>query len=260
MSKSFASLIIAVVVFFAASLTLANYSGATNWLWQLSNQGRYLLPLIAVSAIIDSINPCAFSILIVSLIFLFSVGAGTSRVVKYGLAYILGIFVAYLLIGLGLLQALHIFGIPHFMSKVGAGMLVLFGLLNILEILVPSFPIKLGVPASAHHKMNELLKQASLPAMFLLGGLVGLCEFPCTGGPYLAAISLLHDSRNYWRGAAYLVLYNIIFVLPLVLILFTAGSPRLVEKIKTLQKENKKTMKLVAGAAMILLAILILSL
>ncbi|MBX4187057.1 MAG: hypothetical protein KW802_02230 [Candidatus Doudnabacteria bacterium] len=207
---------------------------------------------------VDSINPCAFSILIVSLIFLFSLGSSTSKVIKYGLVYILGIFVAYFLIGLGILQALHIFDIPHFMSKLGAAMLVLFGALSMLEALFPNFPIKLGVPHSAHEKMNQLLERVSIPAMFLLGGLVGLCEFPCTGGPYLMVIGLLHDSKTYWTGAVYLIIYNLIFVLPLVLILLTSGNKKMVEKVKQLQQANRKQMKIGAGIAMILLAILIL--
>lgn len=258
MSKSFTTLLIFLVLFFGAALLLSNYSGATQWLWQVSNQGTWFLPLLVVSALIDSINPCAFSILIVSLIFLFSLGSNTSKVVKYGLVYILGIFVAYFLIGLGILQALHIFDIPHFMSKLGAAMLVIFGTLSILEVLVPSFPIKLGVPHSAHMKMNQLLEKVSIPGMFLLGALVGACEFPCTGGPYLMVIGMLHDARTYWQGAGYLILYNIIFVIPLVLILLTASSPKLVEKVKAVHKDNKRAMKIGAGIAMILLAILIL--
>ncbi len=258
MSKSFTTLIIFLLIFFGAAILLGNYSGASAWVWQISHQGQWFFPLLVISAIIDSINPCAFSILIVSLIFLFSLGSSTAKVIKYGLVYIFGIFVAYFLIGLGILQALHIFDIPHFMSKLGALMLVIFGILSILEVLIPNFPIKLGVPHSAHQKMNQLLEKVSIPTMFLLGGLVGLCEFPCTGGPYLMVIGLLHDARTYWQGAGYLILYNLIFVLPLVLILVTASSPKLVEKAKQLQQQNKKTMKIGAGIAMILLAILIL--
>lgn len=258
MNKSFSALFAFLLIFFAGAFLLGHYSGSSDWLWQVSRQGQWFLPLLVVSAIIDSINPCAFSILIVSLIFLFSLGSTSSKVIKYGLVYIFGIFVVYFLIGLGLLQALHIFNIPHFMSKVGALMLVLFGVLSILEVIWPSFPIKLGVPQSAHQKMNHLLEKASIPTMFLLGAFVGLCEFPCTGGPYLMVIGLLHDSRTYWQGAGYLILYNVIFVFPLVLILMTAGSPKLIEKVKLYQQQNKKMMKLIAGIAMILLAILII--
>lgn len=258
MNKSFTTLIAFLLFFFGVAIFLGNYSGATDWLWQVSRQGQWFFPLLVVSAIIDSINPCAFSILIVSLIFLFKLGAGTSKVIKYGLVYILGIFVAYFLIGLGILEALHIFNIPHFMSKVGALMLFIFGTLSILEVVFPAFPIKLGVPHSAHQKMNQLLEKASLPAMFFLGALVGLCEFPCTGGPYLMVIGLLHDSRTYWQGAGYLILYNLIFVFPLVLILLASGNQKMVEKVKGLQQQNRKTMRFWAGVAMILLGILIM--
>ena len=258
MNKSFTTLIVFLLIFFGVAVFLGHYSGASDWLWQVSRQGQWFFPLLVVSAIIDSINPCAFSILIVSLIFLFKLGASTSKVLKYGLVYILGIFVAYFLIGLGILQALHIFNIPHFMSKVGALMLFVFGALSILEVLIPAFPIKLGVPHSGHQKMIQLLEKVSIPAMFLLGALVGLCEFPCTGGPYLMVIGLLHDSRTYWQGAGYLILYNFIFVFPLILILLTAGNQTMVEKVKVLQQQNKKTMKLGAGVAMILLGLLII--
>lgn len=258
MNKYLITIVAFLVIFFGLALTLGNYSGSSAWVWEISRQGQWFLPLLVVSAMVDSINPCAFSILIVSLIFLFKLGSSTSRVVKFGLIYILGIFAAYFLIGLGILQALHVFAIPHFMSKVGALMLVIFGVVSILEVLIPSFPIKLGVPHSAHQKMNQLLEKMSIPAMFLLGALVGLCEFPCTGGPYLMVIGLLHDARTYWQGAGYLILYNLIFVLPLILMLLTASSPKLVEKTKQLQQQNKKAMKIGAGIAMILLAILIL--
>lgn len=258
MNKSFATLLAFLVIFFAAAILLGNYSGASSWLWQISRQGQWFFPMLVVSAIVDSINPCAFSILIVSLIFLFSLGSSTSKVIRYGLVYILGIFVAYFLIGLGILHALHIFNIPHFMSKLGALMLVIFAVLSILEAVFPRFPFRLGVPSGAHKKMNELLEKATLPGMFLLGGLVGLCEFPCTGGPYLMVIGLLHDSRTYWQGAGYLILYNLIFVLPLVLVLLVAGNKNLVEKVKDIQKRNRKGMKLLAGIAMIVLAIIII--
>lgn len=258
MSKSFLAFLIFLVIFFSGAVLLTHYSGSADWVWQISRQGQWFFPLLVISAVVDSINPCAFSILIVSLIFLFSLGSSSSKVLRLGLIYILGIFVAYFLIGLGILQALHIFDIPHFMSKLGALMLVLFGTLSILEVLWPSFPIKLGVPKSAHTSMNQLLDKATMPAMFLLGGLVGLCEFPCTGGPYLMVIGLLHDAKTYWQGAGYLIIYNIIFISPLVLILFAASNKGLIEKVKSWQQTNRRSMKLWAGIAMILLAILII--
>src|SRR3989338_1912576 len=256
MNKYLMTIVGLLLLFFGLALTLGKYSGSSAWVWQVSQQGQWFFPLLTVSAIVDSINPCAFSILIVSLIFLFSVGSTTSKVIRYGLVYIFGIFVAYFLIGLGLLQALHIFNTPHFMSKVGAVMLVIFGTVSILEVLIPSFPIKLGVPQGTHQKMNQLLEKMSLPAMFLLGGLVGLCEFPCTCGPYLMVVGLLHDTGTYLTGLGYLLLYNVIFILPLVVILWLASHERLTERVRAWQNSEKKSMRVLLGVAMIALGLL----
>jgi cytochrome c biogenesis protein CcdA len=227
-------------------------------LWNLSNGGKLLLPLVGIAALIDSINPCAFSILLLTIAFLFSIGTARSGIVKIGGLYILGIFVVYVLIGLGIIQALHLFNTPHFMAKVGASLLIAFGAINLINDIWPAFPIKLKIPQAAHLKIAELMEKSSMPAAFLLGALVGLCEFPCTGGPYLMVLGLLHDKATYFRGFAYLILYNFIFVLPLVVILLIASNSSLVEKVQYWKKENMRQVKFWSGLAMIALGVIIL--
>jgi cytochrome c-type biogenesis protein len=258
--KSLILLILSALLIFGGALFFQRFQLGTDWLWSVSDGGKFLLPLVVISSLVDSINPCAFSILIVSIVFLFGLGRTKENILTLGLAYIFGIFAVYLLIGLGILQVLHIFSVPHFMSKVGAALLILFGLINILESLFPKFPIRFAIPHSAHSQMNDFVKKASIPAMIALGALVGLCEFPCTGGPYLTILGLLHDTRTYWSGAGYLILYNLIFVLPLIIILMLASNQILVERVQNFQKSNKKYMKLIAGFIMIILAFVILML
>ena len=229
-------------------------------LWNLSDEGRWLLPLVMVAALIDSINPCAFSILLLTIAFLLSIGKLRSSVLQIGSAYIAGIFVVYLLIGLGLLQALHLFETPHFMAKVGAALLVALGILSVANEWVPAFPIRLGIPQAAHHKMALLMERASVPTAFLLGGLVGLCEFPCTGGPYLMVLGLLHDQATYATGVGYLILYNAVFILPLVLVLLLGSDKTLLDKVQAWQQQKRKAMRLGGGAAMVALGLLIFAL
>jgi cytochrome c-type biogenesis protein len=225
----------------------------TTALWNLSDGGKWLLPLIGVAALIDSINPCAFSILLLTIAFLLSIGKLRSSVLSIGSAYIFGIFIIYLLIGLGLLQTLHIFDTPHFMAKVGATLLVTLGLINIANELVPAFPVKLSIPHAAHRKIAVLMERASVPTAVVLGALVGLCEFPCTGGPYLMVLGLLHDHATYYTGVGYLFLYNLIFILPLVLILLIASDRTLLAKVQAWQQSERKAMRWGGGLAMILL-------
>jgi len=242
-----------VVLGFAGIALLKWFPASTQLIWQLSAGGTRLFPLITVSALIDSINPCAFSILLITMAFLLTLGTLRSKMLKIGAAYILGIFLAYLLIGLGIVNLLHLFDTPHFMGKVGAVILVAFGLLNLVKLVVPSFPVRLGLPKGVHHKIAELMEKTSLPAAFLLGGLVGLCEFPCTGGPYLMALGLLHDSQTYLRGATYLLWYNVLFVLPLVVILLIASDAALIEKLQQWKNTNIRSLQLITGIAMVIL-------
>lgn len=255
--KRLITLIIAAVVLFAAVLLLRSENIGSLALWKLSDGGKWLLPLVVVAALIDSINPCAFSILILTVAFLFSIGQMRSGILRIGGSYIAGIFLIYVLIGLGILQTLHIFNTPHFMAKVGAALLVLFGAINVINELFPAFPVKLRVPHVAHRKIAQLMEKASVPTAFLLGGLVGLCEFPCTGGPYLMVLGLLHDTTTYLMGFGYLILYNSVFVLPLVVILLIASNEKLLEKVKLWQKEERKAMRLWGGIAMVALGVII---
>ncbi len=245
------ALVIAGLAFYFKSMSSAQF------IWDLSDGGKLLLPLIVISALVDSINPCAFSILLLTIAFLFSVGRLRSSILKIGLLYITGIFIAYFLIGLGILQALHLFNTPNFMAKVGAGLLIIFGILNVAEVIFPKFPIKLRIPHSAHSKMANLIDRASVPTAFALGALVGVCEFPCTGGPYLMVLGLLHDQATFWTGFGYLILYNLVFVLPLVVILFIASNQNLLGKVQEWQKRERHKERLIAGAIMIVLGIFI---
>jgi len=257
MNKKLAILIGIAVLLFGSVLLLKTGNIGTTALWNLSGEGKWLLPLVGIAALIDSINPCAFGILLLTIAFLLSLQKTRSSILKIGSVYILGLLTVYILIGLGILQALHLFNTPHFMAKVGAVILIALGGINLINEFFPSFPIKLRIPQAAHTKMASLMNKATLPAVFLLGVLVGLCEFPCTGGPYLMVLGLLHDQGTYLSGVGYLLLYNLIFILPLVVILLIASDGSLIEKVKTWKRSETKHMRLWGGIAMIVLGLLI---
>lgn len=256
-SKNFWWLIVVAIVVIGLALLLKNYSGASAIIWSASDGGKWLLPLVGITALVDSINPCAFSILLLTIAFLLSIGRMRSSILKIGRIYIFGVFLAYILIGLGLLQALHLFNTPHFVGKIGAGLLVILGLINLGQELIPKFPIRLKIPGVSHGLLARVMAKATIPAALLLGILVGLCEFPCTGGPYLMIIGLLHDKVTYLKGVGYLFFYNLIFVLPLVIILALASRKYLLEKVEAWQNKEKRLMRIGGGIAMIILGLFI---
>jgi len=255
--KKLIILIAVAAALFTGVFVLRSLNIGTSAIWELSNGGKWLLPLVSIAALIDSINPCAFSILLLTIAFLFNLGRLRSSILSIGGFYIAGILVVYMLIGLGILQVLHIFDTPHFMAKVGASLLIALGGINLINYFFPAFPIKLKIPRVAHEKISLLMEKATLPAAFALGVLVGLCEFPCTGGPYLMVLGLLHDQATFLSGLGYLFFYNAIFVLPLVIILLIASNGVLLERVRDWQRSAAGKERLWGGVAMVLLGALI---
>lgn len=239
-------------------LLLKSSSSTTAIIWNLSAGGSKLFPLVSLAALIDSLNPCAFSILLLTIAFLFSLGTfSRGRILQLGAVYLFGIFAAYLAIGLGIIQALHLFNTPHFMGKLGALLLIGLGVLNLINYFFPAFPVKFRIPYAVHGQIADLMRQTSIPAIFLLGILVGLCEFPCTGGPYLMVLGLLYDAQTKLRGLGYLIWYNLLFVSPLVIILLLASQRTVLEKLQSWKKANLRAVKLWGGVVTILLGLFI---
>ncbi len=222
-----------------------------------TNGDGFFLPVIMVSALIDSINPCAISVLFLTITFLFSLGKNRKFVLFSGGVYILAIAIVYTLIGLGALQALSFFNVPNIMAKVGASILLVYSLIGLINEFFPKFPLKLKMPESTHATIAKVIQKGSIPAFFFLGALVALFEFPCTGGPYLFVLTLLHDYANFWKGFWYLIMYNIIFVLPLILILAFATNRFMIEKIDKLRRLETKKARVVLLLVLIAFGLII---
>lgn len=246
-----------LLVIIVGIVILKNNPATSSIIWSMSKQGTWLLPLVLISALLDSVHPCSFSILLITIAFLFGIQLSRKKILQLGGTYIAGIFSAYFLIGLGILKVLHIFNTPHFMGKLGATLLITFGVLNLFTRFFPAFPIKLKIPGVAHGVMGKLMDKASFPAVFGLGLLVGICQFPCMGGPYLMVIGLLRDQMTYVSGFNYLLLYNFILILPLVVVLFISADKLLVDKMQIWKRDNMNGLKLWAGILMIIIGILI---
>jgi len=255
--KKIIIIITIILVAIIGIVILKNSPATSSIIWSMSKEGTWLLPLILVAAVLDSVHPCSFSILLITIAFLFGMQMSREKILKLGGTYIAGIFSAYFLIGLGILKVLHLFNTPHFMGKLGATLLITFGVLNLLSRFFPSFPIKLKIPTISHGIMGKLMDKASFPAVFGLGLLVGICQFPCMGGPYLMVIGLLRDQVTYFSGFGYLLLFNLILIVPLVAVLFIAAKKELVDKVQIWKRDNVGELKLWTGIAMIIIGILI---
>src|SRR3970040_91778 len=157
-----ASIILIAIV---GLVVLKNSPSVSSLIWNLSDQGAWLLPIVLISALLDSVHPCSFSILLITIAFLFGMQMTRKKILQIGGAYIAGIAIAYFLIGLGILKVLHLFNTPHFMGKLGATILIIFGVVNLINRFFPAFPIKLKIPGVAHGAMSKLMDCVSFPAV-----------------------------------------------------------------------------------------------
>lgn len=220
---------------------------------------EFLLPTVLVSGFLDGLNPCAFAVLLFLIAFIFMLKRARLQVLLFGAVYISAIYLAYLLIGLGLWKAVLFTGTPHLMAKVGSVLVILLGLINIKDYLAPKIlPISLRIPFPARFRLMDWLHKGTLPGTFILGFLVGLCTFPCSGGIYVAIVSLLATKMTFNLGFFYLLVYNLMFILPLVAILALAGNRVVTEKLTNLQERNEPVMRLVYGLMMIAIGVAIL--
>jgi cytochrome c-type biogenesis protein len=210
-----------------------------------------LLPAVVVTGLLDSVNPCAFAVILLLIAFLFTIRKSRSQILGLGAIYVGMIFIVYYAIGLGILSTVRLSENPHFVARVGSYLLIALGMLNLIEYRWPQFPIKLHMPAVAHTKVNKLLKVATIPATIGIGFIVGLCTFPCSGGIYVSIITLLNAQTTYAWGLAYLTLYNFLFILPLVVILVAAGNRITAKKWAAWEREHALSLRLWFGLIMI---------
>ena len=212
-----------------------------------------LLPAVLVTGLIDSVNPCAFAVILLLIAFLFTLRQSRGRILKLGLVYIAMIFIVYFGIGLGIFRAVRLSSDPHFVARAGSWLLIGLGGINLIEFFFPKFPIKLHMPALAGERTQQLIQKATLPATIAAGFLVGLCTFPCSGGIYVSIITLLNAKTTYSWGLVYLFLYNLVFVLPLVIILIGLGNRMAAKRWASWEREHSLKIRLWYGLVMVIM-------
>lgn len=216
------------------------------------------LPLITLGALGDSINPCAIAVLVFLVTFLISIKERNWKFLAIALVYILMVYLTYFFAGLGLLTFVQRLGITQIVYYIAAIVVIIAGLINIKDVFWEGHGFSLAIPESKKPIIQKYIQKATIPAAIILGVLVALIELPCTGGIYIAVIGLLAENATYTQGILYLLYYNLIFILPLIIIVFLAYFSLSSETLNSWRKKNKKGMRLVMGIVMILLGLLML--
>ena len=198
------------------------------------------------AGLVDGINPCAFTVIVFFVSFLSVMGYRRKEMLLIGSAYIAAVFVTYLAIGLGLFRAFYCLNAFFWLSKVlyflvGALSIVL-GVLAVRDFIFykktgRTDDMALQLPPAIKNRIHGIVgryyRQPSQNSRRVLGGLllsaltvgflISLLEAVCTGQLYLPTIVIvLKEGAMRVRALFYLIVYNVMFILPLIVVLAMA--------------------------------------
>src|SRR3989338_7048803 len=214
------------------------------------------IELIIGAALVDSINPCVFGVLIFLLAYMTKVFKDKKRMLIAGLIYIVAVYTTYFLLGVGIFTLALTAGLAKKFYWFAASIAIVAGLLEIKDYfwygkgfslqLLPGSAERIKKYATMMERMETKHPALSLLVAALLGVFVVFVELPCTGAPYLAILGML-STGDFASGVPLLLLYNLIFILPLFVIIGLVYAGSASATLKKWKEENKGVMRLAIG-------------
>jgi len=229
---------------------------------------RWSLPAVLIAGFIDGINPCAFATIIFLVSYLTFAGKKSREILFYGTVFTSGVFVAYTLVGIGLMTFLHQMSAFPFISK-GVYLFIAFFALILGMISFYDYVLfkrgqvakwKLQLPMGLKKKIHEIIREEArfkggLLATFGAGFIIAVCTVICTGQVYLPTIGFVMAIPELRKNAIFnLILYNIMYIVPLVGVFVLTFFGVTSEKIAFVTKKYTGTVKLLTAVLFLALA------
>jgi len=214
------------------------------------------------AALSDSINPCAFAVMLLLLSTILSRHQSRRKTLLSWAMFALAVFVSYFAMWLGLFSALATASNTYILKLVVGILWILVGLANLKDVFWYGKWFVMEVPFSRRPKMQEIIHKISSPRWaFFVGLLVSLFLLPCSSGPYFTILWYLSSQSKelHARWYIYLLVYNFLFILPMLIIAILVSFGRAsVDKLAKIKHENTKIIHLIVGLLMLGLWIYVL--
>jgi len=222
------------------------------------------LPLVLLAGLTDGFNPCAIGMLLFLLGYLIIFAEKPEMSFKLGVAYITTTFIAYYLLGLVLLNSLYIItgssgfqAISRSVNYVIIGILGIAAMINIKDVFFYVKGLSLQIPKKVRARLEKVVEVATLPSTIVLAFLVTFFESPCSLPVYIGTLKILHETYSAIVTLLYLALYDLMFVMPLIILLVAVLKGEQMVQIKEWEHRNKKNMKLTMALMQLLIAAII---
>ena len=235
--------------------------------------------------LIDGINPCAFTVIVFFISFLALQGYRRRELSIIGLAFIFAVFITYILIGLGLFSFLYRLQAFWLIAKIINFSIGIFSIILGIFALYDFFRFKktgqtegllLQLPQPIKNQIHSVIglhyrdiktRQAGplkrniarlLLSALITGFLVSILEAVCTGQTYLPTIVFILKTSHQLKALAYLLLYNFMFVVPLVIIFLFALLGVTSEQFSKFLKERLLVIKLLMAVVFLGLGVFLI--
>lgn len=216
-------------------------------------------------ATVDAINPCALAVLAMMLIAIITYNPKKKiNVLLSGLSFSLAVFVMYMIYGIFIIKSFQIMSsivmVRIWLYKILGFLAIILGLLQIKDFFIYSpGGITTEMPLIIRPKVKNIINGITSPyTAFGVGLFVTVFLLPCTIGPYIILGGMLSYSEIF-KSIHLLILYNLIFILPMLLItgIVYFGISK-IENISSWKDKNIKILHLISGIIILALGIVML--
>ena len=223
---------------------------------------------VAFAGLVDGLNPCAFATLAFFVSYLALSGRQGREILAVGLAFTLGVFLAYLVVGLGFYEVLDLLGgllttLGRWVYGLTALMCVVLAVFSFLDFLKARRgeigDMSLNLPHSLRMRINAVIRRgrgsrAFVAGSFVTGIAVSFLELACTGQVYLPTIVfVMSQPEMRVRALMFLLLYNLLFIVPLVVVFILAYYGTGSKQLTRFLQQRAATLKL--GMALLFAAL-----
>ena len=223
---------------------------------------KFGLGTVLVAGLIDGLNPCAFATIVFLVSYLSFLGKRSREILTYGLIFTFGVFIAYLIAGMGLMAGFRQLSSFPLITKgvylVIAVFAFVLGIISLYDYILyrrgQGAKMKLQLPMALKKKIHGIIRvqtrssKAGFLGTFILGFVIAGTEVVCTGQLYLPTIGYIMTIPKLRAYAFFnLVLYNIMFIIPLGGVFVAAFLGVTSERMSMVTKEHTGTVKLLTA-------------
>ncbi|MBN2545653.1 MAG: DUF1573 domain-containing protein [Spirochaetes bacterium] len=198
----------------------------------LINNTKVTTLAVFLAGLLDGINPCAFTVIILLVSYLTLQMRSLNSIFLSGIFFILSVFITYFLIGIGFfkfIKTLTVFPlISMIINYVLAGALIILFFLSIFDFIKALkgktdemiLKLPLFLQRSIRKNIRQSMKNYTIViSSLILGAIVSVTELVCTGQVYFPIIGFMVQNKDTRiSGLFYLLLYNLSFILPLFIV------------------------------------------